>query len=75
MADIELAQRRFSITPTTGGGKTPDLIFPNERGNPAAAQKPSDIESIDSAQPAGLVEMEAITVVWTKNWLYAAYAS
>ncbi|KAJ4298920.1 hypothetical protein N0V90_004163 [Kalmusia sp. IMI 367209] len=36
-------------------------------------QKADDLESIDSNQPLGLKKMEAITLVWTKEWLIAAY--
>ncbi|KAF2021260.1 siderophore iron transporter mirB [Aaosphaeria arxii CBS 175.79] len=39
----------------------------------SSLQKPSDVEPTDSSQPTGLLKMEAITVVWTKDWLIAAY--
>jgi hypothetical protein len=35
--------------------------------------RPVDVESIGSEQPTGLKRMEAITQVWTKKWLIAAY--
>lgn len=35
--------------------------------------RPVDVESIGSDQPTGLKRMEAITQVWTKKWLIAAY--
>jgi hypothetical protein len=31
-------------------------------------------EAVDPEQSAGLRKMEAITMVWTKKWLIAAYA-
>lgn len=37
-----------------------------ERGNTDAV--------VDPEQPAGVRKMEAITMVWTKKWLIAAYA-
>ena len=30
---------------------------------------------IDMEQPKGPAEMEAVTVVWTKNWLIVAYGA
>lgn len=33
---------------------------------------PTKPESIDS-EPAGLKEMEGITIIWTKPWLITAY--
>lgn len=37
--------------------------------------KHSDVESVQSSQPGGVLKMEAVTMVWTKNWLIAAYVS
>jgi hypothetical protein len=31
-------------------------------------------ETVDMSQPAGVQQMEAITIVWTKKWLIVAYA-
>jgi hypothetical protein len=39
-----------------------------------ACQDGSDTEVVDPKQSAGLRKMEAITMVWTKKWLLAAYA-
>lgn len=36
-------------------------------------EKPKDVENIDENQPAGLREMEAITLTWSKKWLITAY--
>ena len=33
-----------------------------------------DEESIDSQQPAGLKQMQAITLTWSKKWLITSYA-
>jgi hypothetical protein len=33
-----------------------------------------DGETVDADQPAGVQQMEAITIVWTKKWLVIAYA-
>lgn len=73
MPGIDITERTFSSSPANDE-KTSDTLFTNEQYH-AAAHRPSDAENIDAAQPAGVVEMEAITVVWTKNWLIAAYAS
>lgn len=32
-------------------------------------------QAIDANQPKGPAEMEAVTVVWTKEWLVGAYAA
>jgi hypothetical protein len=37
------------------------------------ANTPND-ETVDVNQPAGVQQMEAITIVWTKQWLVVAYA-
>jgi hypothetical protein len=36
---------------------------------------PSDAESADPTQKRGVAGAEALTVVWTKKWLVAAYFS
>lgn len=41
--------------------------------NHDATQKPLDVETVDASQPAGVMKMEAITLVWTKKWLITAY--
>ena len=43
-----------------------------EAADPAA---PTTQQGIDANQPKGLAEMEAVTVVWTKEWLVGAYAA
>jgi hypothetical protein len=40
---------------------------------PVMANTPHD-EMVDVNQPAGVQQMEAITIVWTKQWLVIAYA-
>jgi hypothetical protein len=32
------------------------------------------VEAIEMEQPAGVQQMEAVTLVWTKKWLVIAYA-
>ncbi|KAH7135230.1 siderophore iron transporter mirB [Dendryphion nanum] len=36
--------------------------------------KLQDIEAVDSSQPAGVQQMQAITMVWNKKWLILAFA-
>lgn len=36
-------------------------------------EKPKDVENIDANAPAGLREMQAITMTWSKKWLITAY--
>jgi hypothetical protein len=40
--------------------------------SPGMANTPND-ETVDVNQPAGVQQMEAITIVWTKQWLVIAY--
>jgi hypothetical protein len=40
---------------------------------PGMVNTPND-ETVDVNQPAGVQQMEAITIVWTKQWLVIAYA-
>lgn len=37
--------------------------------------EPNEMIGVDMEQPVGLAKMEAVTVVWTKNWLIAAYVA
>ncbi|KAJ4365004.1 hypothetical protein N0V83_008620 [Neocucurbitaria cava] len=55
--------------------KITESIRSNEKDETVQHHKPNDLDSVDSNQPAGVKKMEAITIVWTKNWLVAAYAS
>jgi hypothetical protein len=32
-----------------------------------------DVAPIEEGKPAGMAQMEAVTIVWTKKWLIAAY--
>jgi hypothetical protein len=32
-----------------------------------------DVPPIEAGKPAGMAQMEAVTMVWTKKWLIAAY--
>ena len=43
------------------------------RATANAANAPNG-EAVDVEQPAGVQQMEAITLVWTKKWLFVAYA-
>jgi len=53
-----------------------DFNYGDKKGDATVTQHEarSDTDSIDPEQSAGLKKMEAITMVWTKKWLIAAYA-
>ncbi|CAO2658528.1 Nn.00g062510.m01.CDS01 [Neocucurbitaria sp. VM-36] len=76
VAGMNIAEHEFNDKHAVSDEKTSESAHSNEKDD-ATHQKHSDLdlESIDSNQPAGLKKMEAITIVWTKNWLIAAYAS
>jgi hypothetical protein len=57
-SDIEMKDGRA----TTNGSRT------------AEPPNTPDSETVDADQPAGVQQMEAITIVWTKKWLVIAYA-
>jgi hypothetical protein len=40
----------------------------------ARSLHPANPEAIEMEPPAGVQQMEAITLVWTKKWLVIAYA-
>ena len=71
VASMSVAERELN-------NSSSDFTDFEKKGNVTAShdampQRPVDVESIDSDQPAGLLKMEAITLVWTKKWLVAAY--
>jgi hypothetical protein len=57
---------------SSGDLKTAAVTETGERTD-SLPQKPNDVESIDSQQPAGLKQMEAITMTWSKKWLITSY--
>lgn len=73
-AGLGLAEHEFNTPDAVVNEKDVHVTESSDHGD-AVPQKPSDVESIDSDQPNGLIKMEAITLVWTKNWLIAAYAA
>jgi hypothetical protein len=38
-------------------------------------KSPGNTEDVDPQQQRGIADMEALTVVWTRPWLIAAYTS
>lgn len=44
-------------------------------GNELTMQATLNSSRVDAEQPKGPAEMEAVTVVWTKNWLILAYSA
>ncbi|RAR05208.1 siderophore iron transporter mirb [Stemphylium lycopersici] len=44
-------------------------------GSQVTMETPRESNSIDAEQPKGPAEMEAVTIVWTRNWLIAAYSA
>ncbi|KAF2625465.1 MFS general substrate transporter [Macroventuria anomochaeta] len=71
-ASFALSSRSIDAPNTSGDIKTAAVTETGGRTD-SHAQKPSDVESIDSQQPAGLKQMEAITLTWSKKWLVTAY--
>ena len=71
-ASLALSSRSIDTPNTSGDVKTAAVTETGERTD-SFSQKPRDVESIDSQQPAGLKEMEAITLTWSKKWLITAY--
>lgn len=71
-ASLALSSRSIDSPNASGDVKTAAVTKIGER-NDSHSQKPTDIESINSHQPAGLKQMEAITLTWSKKWLITAY--
>jgi hypothetical protein len=71
-ASLALSSRSIDSPENFGDVKTAGVTETSER-NDSHPQKPNDVESIDSQQPVGLKQMEAITMTWSKNWLITAY--
>lgn len=44
-------------------------------GSELAMQATLNSTHINAEQPKGPAEMEAVTIVWTKNWLILAYSA
>lgn len=44
-------------------------------GSDLATETTLNSNRIDAEQPKGPAEMEAVTVVWTRNWLVLAYSA
>ena len=66
---VDDAQPKGSSTGKCPSDITMRTLCDSEAAVPTAAQ------GIDSNQPKGPAEMEAVTVVWTKEWLVGAYAA
>ncbi|KAF1839176.1 siderophore iron transporter mirB [Decorospora gaudefroyi] len=47
----------------------------DKNGSDISMKSTTDVENHAPAQPRGVADMEAVTVIWTKNWLIAAYAT
>ncbi|KAH7357610.1 major facilitator superfamily domain-containing protein [Pyrenochaeta sp. MPI-SDFR-AT-0127] len=67
------SNRELTLNGTVTGEKGKDASLSSENED-TVPQQLGDIEGFDSDQAAGLAKMEAITLVWTKNWLITAYA-
>ncbi|KAF1942370.1 siderophore iron transporter mirB [Clathrospora elynae] len=60
-----------------------NATFGNARPQSSMRKSESDVTMdrftgdmhVDAEQPAGLARMEAITIVWTRNWLICAYVA
>lgn len=73
VVDMRTKECHLDLKLIVGDEKTRDVSLSNGKED-VTPEKLSDIESIDLDQPTGLMRMEAITMVWTKNWLITAYA-
>lgn len=51
------------------GDKKPTINISED----GSSRKMGDCEAVNPEQPAGVRKMEAITMIWTKQWLMAAY--
>lgn len=67
-------QREFARGDDTIGGSAKHPTA-DRYGSEASIVTTPTANRIDVEQPKGPAEMEAVTVVWTKNWLIAAYAA
>lgn len=50
-----------------------EKILPLKASRSVTPQQSIDLEPPNPKQPAGVRQMEAITLVWTKKWLITAY--
>ncbi|EUC46935.1 hypothetical protein COCMIDRAFT_91631 [Bipolaris oryzae ATCC 44560] len=67
-------QREFAHGDDTIGGSAKHPTA-DRYGSEASMVTTPTASRIDVEQPKGPAEMEAVTVVWTKNWLITAYAA
>lgn len=67
-------QREFALGDDTIGDSAKQSTT-NRYSSEASMVTTPTANNIDVEQPKGSAEMEAVTVVWTKNWLIAAYTA
>lgn len=68
-ASLALSARSIGSPNNSGDVKAAAVTEKPESFN----EKPKDVENVNEDQPAGLREMEAITMTWSKKWLITAY--
>tara|TARA_R110002060_G_scaffold15581_16_gene21768 strand:- start:807 stop:1139 length:333 start_codon:yes stop_codon:yes gene_type:complete len=59
------------VTPQVDATELKDTISPKA---PSVYVEDEESKPVNSTAPAGVRKMEAITLVWTKPWMIAAYA-
>jgi len=64
---------RDSNSPNDSGDVKVAAVTESYARHDSHPHKPNDVESIDTQQPAGLQQMQGITLTWTKKWLITAY--
>jgi hypothetical protein len=67
-------QREFVSGNDTIGGSAKQSTT-DRYGSDFTTDTTSASNSINAEQPKGPAEMEAVTVVWSRNWLIAAYSA
>ncbi|KAH6639773.1 major facilitator superfamily domain-containing protein [Boeremia exigua] len=71
-ASLALPSKSFDGPNASGDVKTANVTEAGEQDD-SFAEKPKDVENVDETQPAGLRQMQAITMTWSKKWLITAY--
>jgi len=69
---VDDAQPKGSSTGKCPSDITMRTLCDSEAAGPTV---PTTAQGIDSNQPKGPAEMEAVTIVWSKEWLVGAYAA
>lgn len=72
-ASLAVSSRSFDGQDASGDVKTAALTELGEKDG-SVSSRAKDEESIDEQQPAGLKQMQAITLTWSKKWLITSYA-